>query len=329
MLFISLFTYIALAVHLPPIEHFKDIHFYRFGKPVKGSNASTCDMAWRFRPKEGKAAAFYKDYRRFVIARTDNKCNFTVVAIGDYHSGGNARKRKKNQKGFEKKTLVAKEEGNGASSLPVVGEVVNDSLPVVESEDSFSSGKYLLYNGVGDRCKIYSTSNQDEEGKDFRFYFDFEHLKESAGEMAEQDALGLYLVEDLKITPMKLADVKDTLIMRKFGSVEPDNYWYRDELGFCLCSCCERGMRESGGGNFYSRRPPPGYGGGGSASAASRFFDVALRLVTTRSFLLNVAFARKRRYSSCKMIIVNALFYQYTSQMYSILDSLSYLASLW
>ncbi|KAL0301694.1 UNVERIFIED_CONTAM: hypothetical protein Sradi_6446200 [Sesamum radiatum] len=26
---------------------------------------------------------------------------------------------------------------------------------------------------------------------------------------------------------MKLAEVKDTLIMRKFGSVEPDNYWYR------------------------------------------------------------------------------------------------------
>jgi hypothetical protein len=26
---------------------------------------------------------------------------------------------------------------------------------------------------------------------------------------------------------MKLTSVKDTLIMRKFGSVEPDNYWYR------------------------------------------------------------------------------------------------------
>ncbi|KAL8239320.1 hypothetical protein R6Q59_015887 [Mikania micrantha] len=26
---------------------------------------------------------------------------------------------------------------------------------------------------------------------------------------------------------MKMAGVKDTLIIRKFGSVEPDNYWYR------------------------------------------------------------------------------------------------------
>ncbi|KAF5776914.1 hypothetical protein HanXRQr2_Chr12g0529561 [Helianthus annuus] len=29
------------------------------------------------------------------------------------------------------------------------------------------------------------------------------------------------------ITPMKMAGVKDMLIMRKLGSVEPDNYWYR------------------------------------------------------------------------------------------------------
>lgn len=84
------------------IEKFKDIHFYRFGKSVPGSNDSTCDMAWRFRPKDGKAAAFYKDYRRFVIERSEN-CTLSVVSIGEYHTGMNARKRKKNQKaGLEK-----------------------------------------------------------------------------------------------------------------------------------------------------------------------------------------------------------------------------------
>uniref|UniRef100_A0A5B7AJJ4 O-fucosyltransferase family protein n=1 Tax=Davidia involucrata TaxID=16924 RepID=A0A5B7AJJ4_DAVIN len=251
------------------IEHFKDIHFYRFGKSVRGSNDSSCHMAWRFRPKEGKTAAFYKDYRSFVISRSEN-CTLSVVAIGDYHSGGNARKRKKNQKpGFEKKP--AKQEQQGIS-LPVVGETVNDSLPVVESEGSFSGGRYLIYTGGGDRCKsmdhylwsfmcalgeaqylnrtlvmdlsiclssIYTSSKQDEEGKDFRFYFDFEHLKESSSVLdqdqfwsdwnkwQQKDGLSLYLVEDLKFTPMKLSGVKDTLIMRKFGSVEPDNYWYR------------------------------------------------------------------------------------------------------
>ncbi|XP_042482341.1 uncharacterized protein LOC122077091 [Macadamia integrifolia] len=251
------------------IEHFKDIHFYRFGKPVKGSNESTCDMAWRFRPNQGKTASLYKDYRRFSISRSGN-CNYTVVGIGDYHSGMNARKRKKNQKpGFEK---LPKKHAENPATLPVVGEVVNDTLPVVESESSFGRGKYLIYTGGGDRCKsmnhylwsflcalgeaqylnrtlimdlticlnsMYTSSHQDEEGKDFRFYFDFEHLKESApvldqkqfwldwGKWQTKDGLRLFLVEDFRVTPMKLAEVQDTLIMRKFGSVEPDNYWYR------------------------------------------------------------------------------------------------------
>ncbi|RZC46026.1 hypothetical protein C5167_038981 [Papaver somniferum] len=252
------------------IEYFKDIHFYRFGKPVAGSNSTTCDMAWRFRPKDGKAAGFYKDYRRFVILRSEN-CNFTVTGVGEYHTGVNARKKKRNQKGGFEKNKPGK--GNTAiAALPVFGEDVNDALPVVESEGSFRRGKYLIYSGGGDRCKnmnhylwsllcalgeaqylnrtlvmdlticlssIYTSSNQDEEGKDFRFYFDFEHLKESASVLDQnqfwtdwtkwqkKDHMGLHLVEDFRVTPVKLSDVKDSLIMRKFGSVEPDNYWYR------------------------------------------------------------------------------------------------------
>ncbi|KAF4349149.1 uncharacterized protein LOC115699171 [Cannabis sativa] len=250
------------------IERFPDIHFYRFGKSVPAPEAWSCDMAWRFRPKEGKTANFYKDYRRFVISRSPN-CTLSVVQIGDYHSGVNARKKKRNQTpGFEKRPLKQEE----VKSLPVVGEAVNDSLPVVESEGSFSHGKYLMYVGGGDRCKnmnhylwsflcalgeaqylnrtlvmdlsiclssIYTSSNQDEEGKDFRFYFDFEHLKESASVLdkgqfwtdwnkwQKKDGLNLHLVEDFRVTPMKLSSVNDALIMRKFGTVEPDNYWYR------------------------------------------------------------------------------------------------------
>lgn len=250
------------------IEKFKDIHFYRFGKPVRGNDDSSCHMAWRFRPMEGKTAAFYKDYRSFVVSRSEN-CTLSVVRIGDYHSGGNARKKKRNQKGFEKSGAQAPKQ---TIVLPEVGETVNDSLPVVESEGSFSRGKYLLYTNGGDRCKnmnhylwsfmcalgeaqylnrtlvmdlsiclnkIYTSSGLDEEGKDFRFYFDFEHLKDSASVLDQgqfwedwkkwyqKDGLTLHLVEDFKITPMKLVGVKDTVIMRKFGSVEPDNYWFR------------------------------------------------------------------------------------------------------
>lgn len=261
------------------IERFQDIHFYRFGKPVAGNNASSCHMAWRFRPKEGKAAAFYKDYRSFALVRAEN-CTLTVAGIGDYHSGGNARKRRgrgrgrgknreKDKEVFEK--VPAKVDENPVA-LPDVGETVDDSLPTVESESSFGHSKYLIYSGGGDRCKsmnqylwsfmcmlgeaqylnrtlvmdlsmclskMYTSSGQDEEGKDFRFYFDFEHLMDSApvldqtqfwsdwGKWQKKDGLSLHLVEDFKVAPTKLANVKDTVIMRKFGAVEPDNYWYR------------------------------------------------------------------------------------------------------
>ncbi|KAI8008680.1 hypothetical protein LOK49_LG07G02779 [Camellia lanceoleosa] len=70
---------------------------------------------------------------------------------------------------------------------------------------------------------IYTISHQDEDGKDFRFYFDFEHLKESSvldqaqfwsnwRKWHRKDGLSLHLVEDFRITPMKLY----ALIMRKF-----------------------------------------------------------------------------------------------------------------
>ena len=262
------------------IEQFKDVHFYRFGKPVRGDGKSTCDMAWRFRPKDAKRAGLYKDYRRFEISHGFN-CTPIISSIRDYHSGVNAKKKKNKKKkgkapeeediGFEPKSKETNSQEPPAV-VPIIGEAVNDSLPVVESEGFFISGKYLIYTEGGDRCKdmdhflwsflcalgeaqylnrtlvmdlsiclssTYSSTNQNEEGKDFRFYFDFEHLKESAsvldqnqfwtdwGKWQKKDNLGLYLVEDFRVTPMQLANIQDSLIMRKFGNVEPDNYWYR------------------------------------------------------------------------------------------------------
>ncbi|KAL6553571.1 hypothetical protein OROGR_007413 [Orobanche gracilis] len=253
------------------IEKFKDVHFYRFGKPVRGDNGSSCHMAWRYRLKDEKAAVFHKDYRSFVAARFEN-CTTTIIGIGDYHSGGNARKRKGEvkKKGSDKE-VFDKMPANSVA-LAEGGETVNNEFPEVLSEVSFTRGKYLIYSGSGDRCKsmhqylwsftcmlgeaqylnrtlvmdlsfclskIYSSSGVDEEGKDFRFYFDFEHLKDSASVLdqarfwsdwnkwQEKDKLSIHLVEDIRVTPTKLAEVKDSLIMRKFGLVEPDNYWFR------------------------------------------------------------------------------------------------------
>lgn len=155
-------------------------------------------------------------------------------------------------------------------SLPL-GEAVNDSLPVEVSEASFISKRYLLYHGGGDKCKsmshylwsfmcalgeaqylnrtlvmdtsiclssIYTSSHQDEEKKDFRFYFDYEHLKESDSLLDSRqfafdwtrwhrrNGLKRKVVKDVRTTPTMLSLFNDSLVMRKFGSKESDDYWY-------------------------------------------------------------------------------------------------------
>ncbi|KQJ96945.1 uncharacterized protein LOC100821421 [Brachypodium distachyon] len=278
------------------IERFPDLHFYRFGRPVAVPDSTmACDLAWRFRPAEDATGrtTYYKDYRRFTLSRDVSTCSLVVESVGEYHSGTGAkrsgrRKGKKGKKGKREsptatdflptKTRMRLDE-NAANAdtttavepVFVVGEAVNDSLPVVASESEFSRGKYLIYMGGGEKCKSmnhyiwgllcalgeaqflnrtlvmdfsvclnsrYTASGKDEN-KDFRLYFDFEHLKESAsvidqsqfwtewGKWHKKDRLKNHYTEDIKVTPMKLRDVKDTLIMRKFGLVEPDNYWSR------------------------------------------------------------------------------------------------------
>ncbi|KAJ3689127.1 hypothetical protein LUZ61_018291 [Rhynchospora tenuis] len=236
------------------IEAFPDVHFHRFGKPVTGDdNGRSCDIAWRYRPKTARRPGIFKDYRRFDVSRSAN-CVYLVSKIGEYHTGLNARKKKSNVKMMN--------ETNKQDSF----------LSEYQSESRFKSGKYLVYLGGGDRCKgmnhylwslfcslgearflnrtlvmdlsiclssMYSSWKQNEEGKDFRFYFDFEQLRASASVIDQRqfwtnwelwrkkNKLNVRLVEDYRITPSKLSRVKDTLILRKFGFVEPDNYWYR------------------------------------------------------------------------------------------------------
>ncbi|KAI3964791.1 hypothetical protein MKW92_049271 [Papaver armeniacum] len=187
------------------IEYFKDIHFYRFGKPVAGSNSTT-------------SAGFYKDYAGLLFCGVE--CNFTVTGVGEYHTGVNARRRR----GTEGNTAVA--------ALPVFGEDVNDALQWLNPA-SFRRGKYLIYSGGGDRCKNMnhylwsllcsgdSIFDIDERGEDFNFISILKHLKESAS-----DHMGLHLVEDFRVTPVKLSDVKDSDYEEVWVSGQ-DNYWYR------------------------------------------------------------------------------------------------------
>ncbi|EPS70510.1 hypothetical protein M569_04249, partial [Genlisea aurea] len=220
------------------MEQFDDIIIYRFRKPVEGNTDRSCHMAWSFRPKDATAGFDQQDYRSFTIAKADDRKQLIVAGIGGYHSGINAK-----------------------TTDPDVG---------FPEGKSFSEGKYLIYSGGGDRCKsmdhymwsftcmlgeaqylnrtlvmdmgvclnrMYTSSGQDEEGKDFRLYFDFEHLLDSTQVMDQVEfwyqwrrqrrGLSRHDVQGSRITPMKLAEINDTLIMRKLGSVEPDNYRYR------------------------------------------------------------------------------------------------------
>ncbi|KAL1567567.1 hypothetical protein AAHA92_03033 [Salvia divinorum] len=224
-------------------ERLKDVDFYRFGKPVEGDNCSCCHMAWRFRHREG---GFDEDNRNFRVLRFGNG-TLGVVGIGDFHSGGNVKKR-----------MVERVE---------IGEIVNGDRLM---EEPFSRGKYLVYaGGDGDRChgmgyyswkfmcalgeaeflnrtlvvdmnvclsKIYTSSGTDED-KDFRFYYDFEMLKVLSSvvdqaefwpdwnEWSKRDGLKVRVVEGSKVTPGKLAERNESLIVRRFG--EADDFWWR------------------------------------------------------------------------------------------------------
>ncbi|KAL0417421.1 UNVERIFIED_CONTAM: hypothetical protein Sradi_1155600 [Sesamum radiatum] len=90
-------------------------------------------------------------------------------------------------------------------------------------------------------ASAYTQSNKDEEGKDFRFYFDFEHLKEVSPIVEEGDFLKdwkrwdknhktkipVRKVASYKVTPMQLRKDKSTIMWRQFDAPEPENYWYR------------------------------------------------------------------------------------------------------
>ncbi|CAL5090347.1 unnamed protein product [Urochloa decumbens] len=236
------------------IEAFQDVHFARFGRPVPGDPpSSSCDMAWRARSdSDDPSKATTKDYRRFAVARDPRTCAYSVLSIGEYHSGPNARKPRR--------------AATNATIAP--------PPPPALSRSQFARGSYLAYLGGGDRCKpmphylrsllcalaetrylnrtlvldltlclaasyaAAGTGGMPEEGKRLAFYVDVDHLNsqvpiiEESQFWADWDRWGVQgqlrarLVEDTRVPPVKFSKVRDTLIVRKFGDVEPGNYWY-------------------------------------------------------------------------------------------------------
>ncbi|MBA0777902.1 hypothetical protein Gotri_005851 [Gossypium trilobum] len=248
------------------LKTFKFIVFLEYQTPVNGSKLDECDVAWRFRNKKEKSWRKYRDFRRFKFGIGEN-CTYNVVHAGGWHSGINARRPRN-------RPNTTRSSGNLRLAPPVGDEEINDTIPTLGSEMNFRKGKYLYYARGGDYCKgmnhylwsflcglgeamylnrtfvmdlsvclsaTYNPSNRDEEGKDFRFYFDFEHLKEVASVVEESEFLRgwkkwnrgrkrkvpVKKVTTYKVTPMQLKKDKSTIIWRQFDAPEPENYWYR------------------------------------------------------------------------------------------------------
>nr|GMD70905.1 uncharacterized protein LOC109148839 [Ipomoea batatas] len=248
-------------------KRFKSIVFLDYQTPVNGSRPDECDVAWRYRNKREKSWRKYRDFRRFRIGYSSN-CSYKVTYAGRWHSGANARPPRVQANNTARPGPKAK------IAPPVRDEEINDTIPVLASDLAFRNGKYLYYSRGGDRCKgmnqflwsflcalgeaqylnrtfvmdlsiclvsTYTQSHKDEEGKDFRFYFDFEHLKEEASIVDQVDFLTdwgkwdkthkkkipVRKVAGYKVTPMQLRKDKSTIIWRQFDAPEPENYWYR------------------------------------------------------------------------------------------------------
>lgn len=257
------------------LKVFKSINIFEYQLPVRGSKPNECDVAWRFRSKKEKSWRKYRDFRRFTLD-FDLNCKYKITGAGRWHSGKNARpgKIRKDTGNFSDPIHHITSPSSNASFL-VNDETINDTVPITTSESSFRKGKYLYYSRGGDYCKgmnqylwsflcalgeaqylnrtfvmdlsvclssKYTPSNKDEEGKDFRYYYDFEHLKESTSVVEEgqflqewkkwnrehkKDQIPVRKVTDYKVTPMRLKRDKSTIIWRDFDLPEPDNYWYR------------------------------------------------------------------------------------------------------
>ncbi|KAM5582284.1 hypothetical protein ABKV19_002607 [Rosa sericea] len=257
---------VLIAVERFNLRLFKTIVFLEYQSPVNGSKADECDVLWRFRNKKEKSWRRYRDFRRFKFGFGVN-CTYKVVHAGGWHSGVNARRSQRSR--------VGKGGGGNGSRIVPPGrdEEINDTIPSL-GERNFRRGKYLYYSRGGDYCKgmnqymwsflcglgeamylnrtfvvdlslclsgSYNPSNKDEEGKDFRYYFDFEHLKEVASIVEEGEflrdwkkwdrshkrKLPVKKVVSHKITPMQLKKDRNTVLWRQFDAPEPENYWYR------------------------------------------------------------------------------------------------------
>ncbi|EAZ13871.1 uncharacterized protein [Oryza sativa Japonica Group] len=227
------------------IDAFPDVHFNRFGRPVPGDPpSSSCDMAWRAR---STASANYKDYRRFSVARDPVTCAYSVTSIGEYHSGPLARKPRRggtNATAPPPPPALSRSQFAAGKYLSYLGggDRCKPMPHYLRSLlCSIAEARYLNRTLVLDLSVCLAAAyagGMPEEGKRLAFYIDIEHLQSVVGivehkrfwedwdKWGAQGQLGVRIIEDSRVAPTKFSKSRDPLIVRKFGDVEPGNYWY-------------------------------------------------------------------------------------------------------
>ncbi|KAG0622736.1 hypothetical protein M758_3G119700 [Ceratodon purpureus] len=248
---------VRFAVEEMNALHFPELIFYSY-RIVSGSSEGQCDVAWKYRPINITTPRMYTDYRTFFLVRYDD-CRFEVKKIGKWHSGVNARPER-----------VA---GGGAGDQGNSG-----GLGIMDSDTAFRQGKYLYYTRGAHDCESmgqytwgllcalgearylnrtfvmdldvclssgYSTSSlhKVEPGKDFRFYFDLEHLANETSilekrsfeeQLLKWNTLTERHVVNHQIEPAELKTDIHSVLYRDFTRIRGkttvdnlDNSWHR------------------------------------------------------------------------------------------------------
>ncbi|XP_024386726.1 uncharacterized protein [Physcomitrium patens] len=229
-------------------HHFPRLIFYSY-RIVSGGSKGVCDVAWKYRPMNITTPRMYTDFRRFSLVRNSD-CSFEVKKIGKWHSGVNARPRR----------IPGGSENDGNSA----------TFSDIRPDTAFRQGKYLYYTRGADYCKSmgqytwgllcalgearylnrtfvmdldvclsseYSAAHKDEPGKDFRYYFDLEHLANATSIIEKHSFEELLLkwnvlterhVFNHEIQPVDLKNDTHSVLYRDFRiEVDFDNHWYR------------------------------------------------------------------------------------------------------
>ncbi|CAM6084661.1 unnamed protein product [Calypogeia fissa] len=260
---------VLFAIERHNLQRFSSLEFYSYMAPVKGSSDKECDVAWTYRSGKDGSPRLYRDFRRYTLSVLST-CEFQIEGVGDWHSGVNARPKRRRDDNQDVPTEMTSTSPD-VKSAEAGADLPNDGIVEI-TEKSFLEGKYLYYERGGDYCKSMShymwsllcglgearylnrtfvmdlevclsssdnPGHKDEKGKDFRFYYDYEHLRESLSIIDQKQFLkdfrlwesrrqkvGLRAVE-YTTSSMELQAEQSTVLKRVFDQPEPNNYWFR------------------------------------------------------------------------------------------------------